>query len=97
MTRDDRKNGYKRGSLIATLLAASVAAGPTQAQDRLIIGAAISKTGWNAPYDSPVMDGFAVALDEFNKAGGIAENSRSKSSPPTIDRTTPRTPSPPRI
>jgi branched-chain amino acid transport system substrate-binding protein len=40
--------------------------------DTLVIGAAIAKTGWNAPYDSPVMDGFDVALDEFNKAGGIA-------------------------
>jgi branched-chain amino acid transport system substrate-binding protein len=57
---------------MAALLAANVAAGPAQAQDKLVIGAAIAKTGWNAPYDSPVMDGFAVALDEFNKAGGIA-------------------------
>jgi branched-chain amino acid transport system substrate-binding protein len=72
MTRDGRHNGYKRAGLIATLLAANVAAGSAQAQDKLIIGAAIAKTGWNAPYDSPVMDGFAVALDEFNQAGGIA-------------------------
>jgi branched-chain amino acid transport system substrate-binding protein len=42
------------------------------AQDKLAIGAAISKTGWDAPYDSPVMDGFAVAIDEINAAGGIA-------------------------
>jgi branched-chain amino acid transport system substrate-binding protein len=54
------------------LLAANVAASPAEAQDKLVIGAAIAKTGWNAPYDSPVMDGFAVALDEFNQAGGIA-------------------------
>ena len=40
--------------------------------ETLVIGAAISKTGWNAPYDSPVMDGLAVAIDEINAAGGIA-------------------------
>ena len=38
----------------------------------LVIGAAISKTGWNAPYDSPVMDGLQLAIDEMNAAGGIA-------------------------
>jgi len=48
-------------------------AGPlAHAEDKLVIGAAISKTGWNAPYDSPVMDGFAVAMDEINAHGGIA-------------------------
>ncbi|WP_395020602.1 ABC transporter substrate-binding protein [Dongia sp.] len=50
----------------------SLAAPLAQAEDTLTIGAAISKTGWNAPYDSPVMDGFAVAMDEINAAGGIA-------------------------
>lgn len=40
--------------------------------ETLKIGAAISKTGWNAPYDSPVMDGLAVAFDELNASGGIA-------------------------
>jgi branched-chain amino acid transport system substrate-binding protein len=48
-------------------------AGIAQADDNtLVIGAPISKTGWNAPYDSPVMDGFAVAMDEINASGGIA-------------------------
>lgn len=47
--------------------------GMAKADDNtLVIGAAISKTGWDAPYDSPVMDGFAVAMDEINAAGGIA-------------------------
>jgi branched-chain amino acid transport system substrate-binding protein len=47
--------------------------GMAKADDNtLMIGAAISKTGWDAPYDSPVMDGFAVAMDEINAAGGIA-------------------------
>jgi branched-chain amino acid transport system substrate-binding protein len=47
-------------------------AGTASADDVLKIGAPISKTGWNAPYDSPVLDGFAVAMDEINAAGGIA-------------------------
>jgi branched-chain amino acid transport system substrate-binding protein len=48
-------------------------AGIAQADDNtLVIGAPISTTGWNAPYDSPVMDGFAVAMDEINASGGIA-------------------------
>ncbi|HVM85553.1 MAG TPA: ABC transporter substrate-binding protein [Candidatus Binatia bacterium] len=51
-----------------SLMAGNVAS----AQDKLVIGAAISKTGWDAPYDSPVMDGFAVAIDEINAKGGIA-------------------------
>src|SRR5882757_9803992 len=42
-----------------------------KADDVLLIGAPISKTGWNAPYDSPVLDGFAVAMDEINAKGGI--------------------------
>jgi branched-chain amino acid transport system substrate-binding protein len=48
-----------------------LAASPVVAED-LVIGAAISKTGWNAAYDSPVMDGLQLAIDEMNAAGGIA-------------------------
>ena len=48
-----------------------LAAYPSAAED-LVIGAAISKTGWNAAYDSPVMDGLQLAIDEMNAAGGIA-------------------------
>lgn len=52
---------------------ASLAMPLTQAaaQDKLVVGAAVAKTGWLAPYDSVVMDGFEVAMDEINKAGGI--------------------------
>jgi len=54
-------------------LACLALTGMAKADDNtLVIGAAISKTGWDAPYDSPVMDGFAVAMDEINAAGGIA-------------------------
>jgi branched-chain amino acid transport system substrate-binding protein len=59
--------------LAAALIACALSTLPARAEDNiLVIGAAISKTGWNAPYDSPVMDGFAVAMDEINAKGGIA-------------------------
>jgi branched-chain amino acid transport system substrate-binding protein len=57
---------------LATGIGFALASPLAYAQDKLVIGAAISKTGWNAPYDSPVMDGFAVAMDEINANGGIA-------------------------
>jgi branched-chain amino acid transport system substrate-binding protein len=57
---------------LATGIGIGLASPLAFAQDKLVIGAPISKTGWNAPYDSPVMDGFAVAMDEINAAGGIA-------------------------
>jgi branched-chain amino acid transport system substrate-binding protein len=57
---------------VSLLTGLSIASHMAVAQDKLVIGAAISKTGWDAPYDSPVMDGFAVAMDEINAKGGIA-------------------------
>jgi branched-chain amino acid transport system substrate-binding protein len=57
---------------LAAGLTAALASTVASAEDKLVIGAAISKTGWDAPYDSPVMDGFAVAADEINAKGGIA-------------------------
>jgi len=57
---------------LAAGLTAALASTTASADDKLVIGAAISKTGWDAPYDSPVMDGFAVAADEINAKGGIA-------------------------
>src|SRR5215475_1278908 len=66
-------------ALAAALLTAGVLSAPARADDdTLVIGAAISKTGWDAPYDSPVMDGFMVGLDEINKAGGIAGHIKVK-------------------
>jgi branched-chain amino acid transport system substrate-binding protein len=65
----------RRYAITAVLLSAAAAiltVPPVLAQDKLVIGAAISKTGWDAPYDTPVMDGFAVAVDEMNANGGIA-------------------------
>jgi branched-chain amino acid transport system substrate-binding protein len=58
---------------VGALTVGSLTILPAQADDNtLVIGAAISMTGWDAPYDSPVMDGFAVAMDEINAKGGIA-------------------------
>lgn len=39
--------------------------------EEIVIGAAIAKTGWMAPYDTPVMDGFVLAAAEINANGGI--------------------------
>jgi branched-chain amino acid transport system substrate-binding protein len=72
-----RNRGYL--ALAAALLGAGLLSGPAKAEDdTLVIGAAISKTGWDAPYDSPVMDGFMVGLDEINKTGGIAGHIKVK-------------------
>ncbi|MEZ5829578.1 MAG: ABC transporter substrate-binding protein [Dongiaceae bacterium] len=65
----------KRTRILPSLAALACFAGIGSAaadDNTLVIGAAISKTGWDAPYDSPVMDGFAVAMDEINANGGIA-------------------------
>jgi branched-chain amino acid transport system substrate-binding protein len=53
-------------------LALTLSAYGAVAQDKIVVGAAVAKTGWLAPYDSVVMDGFEVAMDEINKNGGIA-------------------------
>ena len=73
MTRMTRRTLLTTASVIAAgLMLAALPGGARAADDTLTIGAAIAKTGWNAPYDSPVMDGFMVAADEINAAGGIA-------------------------
>jgi branched-chain amino acid transport system substrate-binding protein len=77
--KGNRRYLAPRLALAAALLTAGFLAVPARADDdTLVIGAAISKTGWDAPYDSPVMDGFMVGLDEINKAGGIAGHIKVK-------------------
>ncbi len=39
--------------------------------ETLRIGMAIAQTGGLAPYDAPVYEGFKIAVDEINQAGGI--------------------------
>ncbi len=41
------------------------------AADELTIGVATAQTGGLAPYDGPVVEGFRIAVDEINAAGGI--------------------------
>ncbi len=69
---DARSNAMNKIMTLPSLAALICLSGAAAADDTLLIGAPISMTGWNAPYDSPVMDGFAVAMDEINAAGGIA-------------------------
>lgn len=44
----------------------------TVSAEELIIGTATGQTGGLAPYDGPAMQGFQIAVDEINAAGGIA-------------------------
>ena len=71
MRRIERSLITAAGLTAGMLAILAAAAPPATADDVLLIGAPISKTGWAAPYDSPVLDGFAVAMDEINAKGGI--------------------------
>jgi len=51
---------------VASLMSTSVLA------EDFVVGAPVAKTGWLAPYDSPVLDGFVLAMEELNAGGGIA-------------------------
>lgn len=55
--------------VVSTALAAVLAA-PAMAET-LTVGVATAQTGALAPFDSPVMEGVHIAVDEINEAGGI--------------------------
>jgi len=57
----------------ATLLATSVMVSPAAAET-LLIGLATAQSGGLAGYDSPVIEGVHIAVDEINAAGGIGGN-----------------------
>ena len=62
---------------LSACAAALVAAGsltPAMAADKLVIGLATGQTGGLAPYDGPAIEGFQIAVDEINAAGGIGGN-----------------------
>lgn len=43
----------------------------TLSAEDLVIGTATGQTGGLAPYDGPAMQGFQIAVDEINAAGGV--------------------------
>ncbi len=62
---------------ISAICTASLLATSAVAED-FTIGAAVAKTGWLAPYDTPVLDGFSLAMKEINAKGGIAGKYKMK-------------------
>lgn len=56
--------------LLITTTALTLATVSAQA-DELKLGLATAQTGGLAPYDSPVVEGIRIAVDEINAAGGI--------------------------
>ena len=63
----------KKFLLISTMLGATVLGMPAAAET-LRIGLATAQSGGLAGYDSPVVEGFHIAVDEINAAGGIGGN-----------------------
>jgi branched-chain amino acid transport system substrate-binding protein len=62
---------FKRMSSLA-VLAAALAFGPAaQAEDPVVIGAAIAQSGGVAPYDEGPAGGMEIAIDEINAKGGL--------------------------
>ncbi|MCK0104508.1 ABC transporter substrate-binding protein [Pseudohalocynthiibacter aestuariivivens] len=63
----------KKFLLISTMLGAAAFSMPAAAET-LRIGLATAQSGGLAGYDSPVVEGFHIAVDEINTAGGIGGN-----------------------
>jgi len=63
-------NKLKTVTCAVALLAASTISN-AMAGDTLTIGLATGQTGGLAPYDGPAIEGFQIAVDEINEAGGI--------------------------
>ena len=63
-------NKLKTVTCAVALLAASTISN-AMAGDTLTIGLATGQTGGLAPYDGPAIEGFQIAVDEINQAGGI--------------------------
>lgn len=60
-----------KSSICATALIVAGMVSPASAGDTLTIGLATGQTGGLAPYDGPAIEGFQIAVDEINAAGGI--------------------------
>ena len=63
-------NKFKIPVIAAALTAAGAMSG-AMAGETLLIGLATGQTGGLAPYDGPAIEGFKIAVDEINAAGGI--------------------------
>lgn len=59
------------GLLAGTAIGLTLAFGPAQAEDPVIIGAAIAQSGVVAPYDEGPAQAMEVAVDEINAKGGV--------------------------
>lgn len=59
------------GLLAGTAIGLALAVAPAQAEDPVIIGAAIAQSGGVAPYDEGPAQAMEVAVDEINAKGGI--------------------------
>ena len=67
---------------IALGAALAVAGATGAAAEEITIGVATAQTGGLAPYDGPVIEGFKIAVDQINAAGGIGGKIKIK----TIDK-----------
>lgn len=66
------KHAFSLAGLAAgTLVGLTLAFGPAQAEDPVIIGAAIALSGGVAPYDEGPAQAMEVAIDELNAKGGV--------------------------
>ncbi len=62
---------FKRMSSLAVLAAALALGSAAQAEDPVVIGAAIAQSGGVAPYDEGPAGGMEIAIDEINAKGGL--------------------------
>ena len=63
---------FKRMSSLAVLAAAlAFGSAAAQAEDPVVIGAAIAQSGGVAPYDEGPAGGMEIAIDEINAKGGL--------------------------
>ncbi len=63
-----------KNNLFATTIFAAAALALPVTAETLVVGLATAQTGGLAGYDSPVIEGVHIAVDEINAAGGIGGN-----------------------
>jgi branched-chain amino acid transport system substrate-binding protein len=65
------KSKFWKNAAIGVAVAGALYAAPAQAEDPIIIGAAIALSGAVAPYDDGPAKAMEVAIDEINAKGGL--------------------------